>query len=319
MRTYPMALVVLGLVGVGAMAGGAPLAPGPAAPPEPRAVGDTWTNSRGIKFAYIPAGEFLMGSPETEAGRREDEKQHQVKLTKPFLLGVYPVTQGQWKAVMGSSAALGSGTSMNTGGGMGGSGGTMGGSSSAMGGSSGRGSSTVGGSSPSFFTGDDNLPVEEVSWIDATNFCRRLGSSDGRTYRLPTEAEWEYACRAGTTSIFNCGDALVAGQANFDGRHPGGRAASGAFLKTTVAVGSYAANAWHLHDMHGNVWEWCADCHSNYPSGCATNPVGYGLYPVYRGGGWNDDGQECRSADRRFFLPEYRLDNLGLRIARDAR
>ena len=167
-----------------------------------------------LELILIQAGTFLMGSPASEAERDSDETRHEVTLTQPFYLGKYPVTQAQWKAVMGSN--------------------------------------------PSYFKGA-TLPVEKVSWEDAQGFCAKVRQKTGQVVGLPTEAQWEFACRAGTSTPFHFGSALDGTQANCDGNYPYGTTKKGPYLKKTSPVGSYPANAWGLHDMHGNVWEWCQD------------------------------------------------------------
>src|SRR5262249_31361738 len=180
------------------------------------------TNSLGMELVRIPAGKFRMGSLPSEPGRGDDEDEHEVEITRPFYLGAYEVTQAQYEKIMGHNPSW-----FHADGG------------------GGRGSA---GLDTAVF------PVEYVRWSDAVEFCKRLSARPEerrlrRTYRLPTEAEWEYACRAGTTAPFHHGPTLDAAQANFDG----------AGLKRTARVGSYSPNACGLYDMHGNVWEWCAD------------------------------------------------------------
>ncbi len=191
----------------------------PSRPPQQRRAGEIIANSLGMRFAWRPPGTFLMGSPPSEPQRWDDEQQHRVTLSKGFWLGVTPVTQAQWQAVMGSN--------------------------------------------PSHFQGDDR-PVEEVSWDDCQEFCKRLAERDGQRYRLPTEAEWEYACRAGTTTPFHFGATLSTEQANYDGNYTYGEGKKGKYREETTPVGSFPANAWGLHDMHGNVWEWCQDWYGPY-------------------------------------------------------
>jgi formylglycine-generating enzyme required for sulfatase activity len=253
------------------------------------------TNSLGMKLVLIPAGQFVMGSPATEAEREPSEDQHEVAITQPFYLGVHTVTQGQFEKVMGKN--------------------------------------------PSFFQakngGSPDHPAEQVRWNDAREFCKKLSElpaekKAGRTYRLPSEAEWEYACRAGTTTPFNVGDTLSSKQANFNGNFPYGGAAKGPFLSRTAKVGSYLPNAWGLYDMHGNVYEWCNDWYvpDYYQKSPRDNPkgpdkgmvaTGFGsnFYVVVRGGCWLDEGPACRSA-RRFRLQQtepYRWT--GFRVACD--
>jgi formylglycine-generating enzyme required for sulfatase activity len=172
----------------------------------------------------------------------------------------------------------------------------------------------------------DDFPVEQVSWEDAQAFLKRLSAlpaevKTGRTYRLPTEAEWEYACRAGTSAPFHFGNSLSSTQANFDGNHPYGGAATEPYLERTTRVGSYKPNALGLYDMHGNVWEWCNDWFAeDYyqesprrdPSG-PSDRAGPGGDRVLRGGGWEDDGQDCRSASRGRHSPGDRNCVVGLR------
>src|SRR5262249_23969564 len=173
-----------------------------------------FTNSIGMKFVLIPAGQFIMGSPEGEKGRKADETQHKVTLTKGFYMAVCPVTREQWKAVMGSL--------------------------------------------PPPQKGKKNLPVETVSWEDCEKFIKKLREKDKRPYRLPTDAECEHACRAGTTTPYAFGKTVPPRQANF------GKFKKGTSPLGTTPVGSYPANAWGLHDLHGNVWEWCQDWYGDY-------------------------------------------------------
>jgi len=191
-------------------------------------------NSLGMKLRLLPPGEFKMGSPPSEADRRGDEIQHRVRITKPFYLGVYEVTQREYQNVMGNNPSHYS--------------------PGAAGKDQVRGLDT------------DQFPVENVSWDDAVEFCRKLSAlaaeqTAGRVYRLPTEAEWEYACRAGTTTPFHVGDKLNGQQANYDGQHPFATNGGGPFLGRPTEVGSYAPNPFGLRDMHGNVAEWCWNWH----------------------------------------------------------
>jgi sulfatase modifying factor 1 len=175
------------------------------------------------------------------------------------------------------------------------------------------------------FKGDGLLPVENVSWEEANGFATQLTQKRAGAkllYRLPTEAEWEYACRGGRPSSnpFGVGDgtSLSPSQANFNGNYPYGSAAKGPFLEKTCRGGAYPANALGLNDMHGNVWEWCGDWYGDYPTGKVTDPTGpkEGGLRVYRGGGWNTIGRFCRAAERIGFTPDSRYPNMGFRLAR---
>lgn len=214
----------------------------------------------GMRFAWCPPGSFLMGSPASEAERYQDETQHRVTLTKGYYLGVHPVTQAQWQAVMGTN--------------------------------------------PSHFKGAD-LPVENVSWGRCQEFCAALGG----LVRLPTEAEWEYACRAGTTTRFSFGDS----EADL-GEHAWFAGNSG---DTTHPVGKKLPNAWGLHDMHGNVWEWCQDWYGEYPKEVAVDPAGTfrGTSRVLRSGSWHDFAWVCRASYRDVNDPGIRNGNFGFRVA----
>jgi formylglycine-generating enzyme required for sulfatase activity/uncharacterized caspase-like protein len=228
-----------------------------------------------MKFAFCPPGSFMMGSPASEADRRDAEDQVQVRISKGFWMGQTEVTQGQWAAVMGSN--------------------------------------------PSHLKGND-LPVETVSWEDAQAYISKLNQSvplsAGWKYALPTEAQWEYACRAGTESAFSFGALLNGKEANCNGNYPYGTSTKGPYLEKTVKVGSYAANAWGLYDMHGNVWEWCADWYGEKLPG-GTDPVGAstGANRVLRGGSWYSSAARCRAACRSHLDPGYRGHTLGFRPA----
>ena len=233
------------------------------------------TNSIGINLVLIPKGKFLMGSPETEEKRVKDEIQHEVTISQNFYMGSTEVTQAQSNKVIGNN--------------------------------------------PSSFKGDE-LPVYQIRPFEAVWFCKRLSEMPeekkaGRKYRLPTEAEWEYACRAGTMTPFNFGSQLNGRQANCDGTRPYGTDTKGPNLEKTSPVGTYPANAWGLYDMHGNVWEWCSDWYGEYPSGSVTDPSGpaRGWQRVYRGGDWRVDAVNCRSADRGCD-PSIRSRFIGFRI-----
>jgi formylglycine-generating enzyme required for sulfatase activity len=184
------------------------------------------------------------------------------------------------------------------------------------------------GVNPSYFKGD-NLPVEQVSWNDAVEFCRRLSAKTGREYRLPSEAEWEYAARAGTTTPFAFGETITPELVNYDGNHPYAGAPKGAYRAKTMPVGSGgAANGFGLYDMHGNVWEWCLDYwHENYggrasgaPSdGSAWLSGGDPSRRVRRGGSWSHNANYLRSANRGRYAPANRNSNVGFRVVTMAR
>jgi uncharacterized protein (TIGR02996 family) len=235
-------------------------------------VGPFWTNGLGMKFAWIPAGTYLMGSPEREQGREKNETQHRVTLTKGLYLGIHAVSQACWGAVMGNN--------------------------------------------PSQHQGDD-LPVEQVSWDDCQEFLRKLSEQDGHSYRLPTEAEWEFACRAGTTTPFCFGKTMTTDQANYRGNYPYGKAEKGLYGGETSPVGSFPANAYGLFDMYGNLWEWCQDRLAEYPAGDAVDPQGLpdGDSRVLRGGSFVSPAMFVRSASRGRNVPTLRGYFVGFRAA----
>jgi formylglycine-generating enzyme required for sulfatase activity len=251
-------------------------------------------NSIGMKLVLIPQGKFLMGSPADEQGRGKDEEQHEVEIPKAYHLGSREVTQKEFEKVMGFNPSYFS--------------------------ASARGkdgalyldwSKPGGGKDKVKDLGDTGaFPVENVSWDEATEFCKNLSAlpaeqKAGRKYRLPGEAEWEYACRGGATShqVFHFGNRLSSEQANFRGQEPYGGAAKGPWLERTCRVGSYKPNAFGLFDMHGNVWEWCSDRWEKDLD-----------FRVRRGGDWVGAGELCRSAVRRRRAPDDRRFNLGFRI-----
>jgi formylglycine-generating enzyme required for sulfatase activity len=172
------------------------------------------------------------------------------------------------------------------------------------------------GNKPSFFKGEKNLPVETVSWDDCQAFIKKLREKDKKPYRLPTEAEWEYCCRAGTTTPFHFGETISTEQANYDGGFTYGDGKKGVYRKKTTPVGSFPANAWGLHGMHGNVFQWCEDWYADYPQKDVSDPQGpeKGQSRVLRGGSWNLNPWNCRSAARYWGEPGYRDDVCGLRV-----
>jgi formylglycine-generating enzyme required for sulfatase activity len=275
------------------------LASAPAAPAGP-------PESLPGNFLRIPGGAFMMGSPASEARRNTDETQHQV-IIGSFYIGKYEVTQQEYEAVMGTLP-------------------------------------------PTRFQGP-NLPADSVSWYDAVEYCNLRSEAEGLTpaysidktrsdqnnlsgddsvrwtviwnlqadgYRLPTEAEWEYACRAGTAGPFNTGASITTGMANFDGNYPYHNNPRGVYREKTTPAGSFAPNPWGLHDMHGNVKEWCWDWYGSYNAGSQSNPAGpsAGSHRVIRGGSWYDEGQDIRSANRKSLGPSYLSSDLGFRVVR---
>jgi eukaryotic-like serine/threonine-protein kinase len=174
------------------------------------------------------------------------------------------------------------------------------------------------GNNPAYFKGA-NRPVEKVSWNEAVEFCQKLSQMTGKNYRLPSEAEWEYACRAGTTTLFYFGETITTDLANYDGNGTYGNGPKGVYRQQTTDVGSFPPNAFGLYDMHGNVWEWCQDVwHENYngapTDGSAWESGGNSSYKLWRGGYWGNHPRDCRSAYRVFDSPGLRNFNIGFRI-----
>jgi formylglycine-generating enzyme required for sulfatase activity len=220
----------------------------------------------GAAHALVPAsitnslGMKMLWCPPGEflmGSPEKDEPQVQIQISKGFWMAGTPVTQGQWQALMGNN--------------------------------------------PSHFKGSKDLPVENVSWNDAVEFCDKLNAQEslpsGYRYALPTEAHWEYACRAGTTTPFHFGSSLNGTAANCDGTRPYGTEIKGAYLERTTVVGSYPPNAWGLYDMHGNVWEWCEDNR------------------VFRGGSWISGAAYCTAGFRLWGDPDDRRSGIGFRVA----
>ncbi|MEM8505837.1 MAG: formylglycine-generating enzyme family protein [Cyanobacteria bacterium P01_D01_bin.1] len=234
-----------------------------------------------LDIVMIPGGTFHIGSS-VGKGDKDEYPQHRVSI-KPFLMAKHQVTQAQWRAVVNLPKVE---RDLNL--------------------------------NPSRFEGNDR-PVERVSWDDAVEFCKRLSTYAGREYRLPTEAEWEYACRAGTTTPFHFGDTLTADIANYDANYTYASGPKGTYREQTVEVGSFPANAFGLHDMHGNVYEWCADhWHDNYESaptdGSAWITDGDSDRRLLRGGSWVGDPILCRSANRYGYARDVRSYIIGFRV-----
>jgi formylglycine-generating enzyme required for sulfatase activity len=249
-------------------------------------------NSIGMRLALIPPGSFLMGSP---AGERiynpEETPRHPVEITRAFYLGVFPVTQAQYARVMGVNPS--------------------------------RFTRHGGGAGAVVGLDTRTFPVESVSYDDAAAFCRRLSDwpperRAGRSYRLPSEAEWEYACRAGVWSTpFHFGRTLLRGHANYHGSLRRGDRQCSCQTRPTP-VGSYRPNAWGLYDLHGNVWEWCSDWYGGgfYHTSPAEDPTGpaCGHRRVLRGGGWGTPADLCRCAVRGHNARDARCDCNGFRV-----
>jgi sulfatase modifying factor 1 len=172
------------------------------------------------------------------------------------------------------------------------------------------------GDNPSCFKGEKNLPVDSASWDDCQKFVKKLRDKDKNPYRLPTEAEWEYSCRAGTTTPFHFGETISTDQANYNGNHIYGNGKKGLSRQKTTPVGSFPANAWGLYDTHGNLWEWCQDWLGDYPENDVVDQQGpdAGQYRVLRGGSWHFIPGLCRSAFRYGNVPGFRLFNIGFRL-----
>ena len=244
--------------------------------PAQLALGDPVVNSVGMVLVPIPAGEFRMGSPDSDPGAKPREKpQHLVKITKPFYLCVYEVTQQQYEKVMGTRPWQGK----------------------------------------RYVQEGHDYPASFVSWHDAVEFCRKLSEKEGVEYRLPTEAEWEYACRAGTTRNYSFGDdASKLGQYAWYKKNTWNVGE-----KYAHRVGQKLPNPWGLYDMHGNVWEWCQDCYAPYGNEKdISDPMGptQGEYRLLRGGSFLDQASIVRSADRNYDQPAIRSGNNGFRPSR---
>jgi formylglycine-generating enzyme required for sulfatase activity len=252
-----------------------------------------------LPMVRIPAGRFVMGSPQGEPERQEREgPQHQVELGE-YLMGRTPITQAQWRAVALWQPPEGERWEREL------------------------------EANPSLFSkeaGSDQRPVEQVSWLAAMEFCRRLSQRTGRHYTLPSEAQWEYACRAGTSTPFAFGETITPELANYDGNFSYGTGPKGEYREQTTPVGMFPANAWGLQDMHGNVWEWCLDDgHGSYEGapedgsawvdgaeGQSSNREGGTR--LLRGGSWGSYPGYCRSACRIHGEPDDADDVIGFRV-----
>ena len=235
-----------------------------------------------LDMILVPGNTFIMGSPEDELDRRDNEAQHEVTVST-FFMGRYLVTQAQWRFVAELPQSK---QALNP--------------------------------NPSRFTGDDR-PVERVFWFDAVEFCDRLSIYTRRDYRLPSEAEWEYACRAETTTPFYFGRTLTTDLANYDGNYTYADGSKGEYRQETTPIDHFGiANAFGLCDMHGNVWEWCEDhWHGSYEGapidGSAWLSEKENAGRSLRGGSWSADPRNCRSASRFYFTPDDADDALGFR------
>lgn len=231
-------------------------------------------------MVYIPSGKFTMGAPREEEISREEERPQHIVNIKSFFIGRYPITQAQWRVVANLPQI-----------------------------------NRYLEPEPSCFKGD-NLPVERVSWYYAQEFCQRLLQKTGRKYRLPTEAEWEYACRAITSTPFHFGKTITTNLVNYCSQSNN---INGIYRQQTIEVGSFPANNFGLCDMHGLVWEWCEDCeHEDYldaPSdGSAWINYGNEEYRILRGGSWDSSPNLCRSASRFSENPSVPKKEVGFRV-----
>ncbi|MGD9034322.1 MAG: formylglycine-generating enzyme family protein [Desulfobacteraceae bacterium] len=244
-----------------------------------------FTNSIGMEFVLIPAGTFMMGSPPGEPRRNKDEVKHQVTISKPFYMQTTEVTVKQWRALMGKK----------------------------------------------FFglfrrkKGEGNKPIVKVSWFDSVDFVKKLNDLNQGVYRLPTEAEWEYASRAGSQKAYSWGKDIDCTKAMYSNNTLKSEECvdyvKSKGLKTDgpAPVKSYPPNAWGLYDMHGNVWEWVQDWYGDYPPSAVVDPQGVetGKERVRRGGSWFKYGRACRSANRNFAHPATKHNTLGFRVVRE--
>ncbi|WP_414590382.1 SUMF1/EgtB/PvdO family nonheme iron enzyme [Anabaena sp. CCY 9614] len=237
-----------------------------------------------LEMVKIPGEIFLMGASQNEEGSGDDERpQHQVKIPS-FFMGKYLITQAQWARVAAFFPRVKQELDPR----------------------------------PSSFKGDDNLPVESISWYDAVEFCQRLSQKTRRNYRLPSEAEWEYACRAGTVTHFHFGDIITTEVANYDGNYTYSNSPKGEYRQKTTPVGSFPPNAFGLYDMNGNLWEWCQDTwHSSYegaPDDGSAWVDNDNQFRLLRGGSCVSNPDGCRFADRNNSNPDNADDNIGFRV-----
>jgi formylglycine-generating enzyme required for sulfatase activity len=270
-------------------------------------------NGVSLRLIEIPAGSFLMGSPNDEPERSPDEGPRHVVRLEAFLIGQTPITQAQWREVAGWTPRDGErwGRQLPA--------------------------------NPSRFqamdaadeqresfgsfrwlkgeTSTDQRPVERVSWEDAMEFCHRLSQRTGRRYSLPSEAQWEYACRAASSTPFHYGDTLSTDLANYDGNHTYANGPKGEYRQQTTPVAHFPANAWGLHDMHGNVWEWCSDhWHDTYEGApddgrpWIDEKTNENRHRLLRGGSWYRNPGDCRSAYRYDHHAGVRSGNVGFRV-----
>lgn len=260
-------------------------------------------NKPSIEWAEIPAGTFTMGSPASEVDSINNAIQHEVTLSA-FKMSKHEVTVAQFKAFVDATKYV---------------------TDAEKGALGVEGSVILMGKKSEFKAGvnwkcdvngnprpesEYHHPVLHVSWNDAVAFAQWMGC------RLPTEAEWEYASRAGSTTPFNTGENITTAQANYNGNYPYKNYPKGAYRNNTTPVGSFESNAWGLYDMHGNVFEWCSDWFGDYSTYAQSHPKGprKGSFRVSRGGGWNSNAQYCRSAFRSSFNPSFRCNNVGFRL-----
>jgi len=232
----------------------------------------------GMVLVAVRPGSFMMGSPESEPGRNDDEVLHRVHLSRLFYIGQHEVTQAEWTRVMKSN--------------------------------------------PSYFGACERCPVEQVDFYQVNEFLSRINAgTTAMQFRLPTEAEWEYACRAGTSTPYNTGTQLTTAQANIDSRYSAIDVDGGAAYDKTLPVGKFEPNAWGLHDMHGNVWEWTNDWYGPYHPKQDTDPrgPGIGVKRVIRGGSWHFDANSARCGLRYTHLPRDKSSSLGFRVVAEPR